>query len=56
MAAAPLSGAREFAKMLAAGGLRLDPLDSAPSIGDIRRLARRRLPTMAFDIISPTSP
>ncbi|MGO1286078.1 MAG: alpha-hydroxy acid oxidase [Brachybacterium sp.] len=55
MADSPLSGALEFAKMLTAGGLRLDPLDSAPSIEDIRRLARRRLPTMAFDILDGAS-
>lgn len=51
----PLSGALEFAKMLAAGGLRLDPVDSAPSIEDLRRLAKKRLPTMAFDIIDGAS-
>lgn len=51
MADSKLSGAVEFAKMLTAGGFRLDPLASSPSIEDIRRLAKRRLPTMAFDII-----
>jgi len=51
----PLSGALEFAKMLAAGGLRLDPVDSAPSIEDLRLLAKKRLPTMAFDIIDGAS-
>ena len=55
MADSPLSAALEFARMLTAGGLRLDPLDSAPSIEDIRRLARRRLPTMAFDILDGAS-
>jgi len=55
MADTPLSGAVEFARMLAAGGLRLDPVDSAPSIEDLRRLARKRLPTMAFDIIDGAS-
>ena len=55
MADSPLSAALEFARMLAAGGFRLDPLDSAPSIEDIRRLARRRLPTMAFDILDGAS-
>ncbi|GAA1488881.1 alpha-hydroxy acid oxidase [Brachybacterium sacelli] len=50
-----LSGALEFAKMLAAGGFRLDPVASAPSIEDIRRLAKKRLPTMAFDIIDGAS-
>ncbi|MDO5661440.1 MAG: alpha-hydroxy acid oxidase [Brachybacterium sp.] len=51
MPASPLSGAVEFAKMVSSGGLRLDPLASSPSIEDIRRLARRRLPRMAFDIL-----
>ncbi|WP_114856213.1 alpha-hydroxy acid oxidase [Brachybacterium sp. YJGR34] len=51
----PLSGALEFARMLAAGGFRLDPLDAAPSIEDVRQLARKRLPTMAFDIIDGAS-
>ena len=55
MAENPLSSAVEFAKMLTAGGFRLDPLDSAPSIEDVRRLAKRRLPTMAFDIIDGAS-
>ncbi|MFC7376519.1 MULTISPECIES: alpha-hydroxy acid oxidase [unclassified Brachybacterium] len=55
MADSILSGALEFAKMLAAGGFRLDPLESAPSIEDIRLLAKRRLPTMAFDIIDGAS-
>lgn len=55
MAESPLSGAIEFAKMLSAGGFRLDPLDAAPSIEDVRRLAKRRLPTMAFDIIDGAS-
>ncbi|QNN82545.1 alpha-hydroxy-acid oxidizing protein [Brachybacterium sp. Z12] len=55
MADSPLSSALEFAKMLTAGGFRLDPLDSAPSIEDIRRIAKRRLPTMAFDIIDGAS-
>src|SRR5699024_11750299 len=51
----PLSGALEFAKMLAVGGFRLDPVESAPSIEDLRRLAQKRLPTMAFDIIDRAS-
>ena len=55
MADSPLSSALEFAKMLSAGGFRLDPLDAAPSIEDVRRLAKRRLPTMAFDIIDGAS-
>jgi L-lactate dehydrogenase (cytochrome) len=51
----PLSGAVEFAKMIAAGGLRVDPVESAPSVEDFRALARRRLPKMAFDIIDGAS-
>lgn len=46
-----LSGVVEFARMLTAGGFRLDPLASSPSIADIRRLCERRLPKMAFDIL-----
>ena len=55
MAQSTLSGAIEFAKMLAAGGFRIDPVASAPSIEDLRQLARKRLPTMAFDIIDGAS-
>lgn len=55
MAESKLSAAVEFARMLTAGGLRLDPLESAPSIEDIRQLAKRRLPTMAFDIVDGAS-
>lgn len=55
MSDSPLSGALEFAKMLAAGGFRLDPVESAPSIEDLRLLAKKRLPTMAFDIIDGAS-
>ena len=55
MADSTLSGALEFAKMLAAGGFRLDPMESAPSIEDIRQLAKKRLPTMAFDIVDGAS-
>ncbi|WP_299301781.1 alpha-hydroxy acid oxidase [uncultured Brachybacterium sp.] len=55
MADSPLSGALEFARMLAAGGFRLDPVESAPSIEDLRLLARKRLPTMAFDIVDGAS-
>ena len=55
MAQTRLSGAVEFAKMLAAGGFSLDPVASAPSIEDLRRLAKRRLPTMAFDIVDGAS-
>lgn len=55
MGESKLSGALEFAKMIAAGGFRLDPLESAPSIEDIRLLAQRRLPKMAFDIVDGAS-
>jgi len=55
MSDTPLSAALGFARMLAAGGLRLDPVESAPSIEDLRALARKRLPTMAFDIIDGAS-
>ena len=37
--------------MLVAGGISTDPLDRAPTIEDLRRLAKRRLPKMAFDYI-----
>lgn len=55
MADSKFSAALEFAKMITAGGFRLDPLASAPSIEDIRDLAKRRLPRMAFDIIDGAS-
>lgn len=55
MATSKFSAALEFVRMITAGGLRLDPLESAPSIGDIRDLAQRRLPRMAFDIIDGAS-
>ena len=38
-------------KMLTAGGFSADPLDSSPTIDDIRRLAKRRVPKMAFDFV-----
>ncbi|NAZ80952.1 hypothetical protein GTR02_03870 [Kineococcus sp. R8] len=41
----------EMARMLVAGGLSTDRLASAPSVEDIRELARRRLPKMAFDYV-----
>lgn len=52
MSATKESGAiREMAKMLRAGGLAVDRFAAAPTVADIRRLARRRLPKMAFDFI-----
>ncbi|MGI8459677.1 MAG: alpha-hydroxy acid oxidase [Propionibacteriaceae bacterium] len=46
-----LSAATELARMLIAGGVSLDPLTKAPTIDDVRLLARKRLPKMAFDFI-----
>ena len=43
--------ARELVRMLTAGGLSTDRLASAPTVADIRSLARRRLPRMAFDFV-----
>lgn len=51
MSESRLSGAVEFVKMLAGGGFQVDPVAAAPSVEDLRRLARKRLPTMAFDIV-----
>ncbi len=46
-----LTAVTELAKMLVAGGVSLDPLAKAPTIDDVRALAKRRLPKMAFDFI-----
>lgn len=43
--------ARELARMLVAGGLPTNRLDSAPTVDDIRLLAKKRLPRMAFDFV-----
>jgi L-lactate dehydrogenase (cytochrome) len=45
------SGVRELVHMLVAGGVSLDPLDRAPTVDDVRLIARRKLPKMAFDFI-----
>ena len=45
------SAAADLARMLLAGGISTDPLEKAPTIADVRQLARRRLPKMAFDFI-----
>ncbi|WGW13198.1 alpha-hydroxy acid oxidase [Saxibacter everestensis] len=45
------SAAVEFARMLLAGGISVDALAAAPTINDIRELARRRIPRMAFDFV-----
>ena len=41
----------DLARMLVAGGLSTDPLSRAPTIADVRALAQRRLPRMAFDFV-----
>jgi len=41
----------ELVKMIVAGGVTLDPLLKAPTIDDVRLLAKKRLPKMAFDYI-----
>jgi len=46
-----LDALTEVTRMLVAGGLSTDRLASAPSIEDIRTLARKRLPKMAFDYV-----
>jgi L-lactate dehydrogenase (cytochrome) len=38
-------------RMIAAGGIETDPLKRAPKISDVRALARKRLPRMAFDFV-----
>lgn len=43
--------ATELVKMLIAGGVSVDALAAAPTIADIRLLAKRRLPKMAFDFV-----
>ena len=45
------SAITELARMLVAGGLSTDPLDRAPTVADVRELARRRLPRMSFDFV-----
>lgn len=45
------SAISEVVKMLVAGGLSSDPLDKVPTIDDVRLLAKKRLPKMAFDFI-----
>ena len=45
------STVKEVARMIAAGGFATDPLSKAPTVDDVRLLAKRRLPKMAFDFI-----
>jgi isopentenyl diphosphate isomerase/L-lactate dehydrogenase-like FMN-dependent dehydrogenase len=47
----PSSAVSELAKMIVAGGIQRDPLDKAPTIDDVRLLAKKRLPKIAFDFI-----
>lgn len=42
---------REMARMLRAGGIGHDRFAAAPTVADVRELARRRLPKMAFDFV-----
>jgi isopentenyl diphosphate isomerase/L-lactate dehydrogenase-like FMN-dependent dehydrogenase len=45
------SAITELAKMIVAGGVSTDPLAKAPTVDDVRLLAKKRLPKMAFDYI-----
>lgn len=45
------SAIAELARMLVAGGISTDPLETAPTVNDVRAMARRRLPRMAFDYV-----
>ena len=49
--AAKPSALVELAQMLVAGGFSTDPLDQAPTVADVRRLAKSKLPRMAFDFV-----
>ena len=45
------SAISELARMLVAGGISTDPLERLPTVADVRALAKRRLPRMAFDFV-----
>lgn len=45
------SAITELARMLVAGGISTDPLEKAPTVDDMRTIARRRLPRMSFDFV-----
>lgn len=45
------SAITELARMLVAGGISTDPLEKAPTVADVRAIARRRLPRMSFDFV-----
>ena len=45
------SAIAELARMLIAGGVSTDPLEKAPTVDDVRNIAKRRLPKMAFDFV-----
>lgn len=51
MAALRPTAVADLARMLVAGGITVDPLAYAPTVDDVRQLARRRLPRMAFDFV-----
>ncbi|WP_375424048.1 alpha-hydroxy acid oxidase [uncultured Friedmanniella sp.] len=50
MSLRPSAGA-DLAKMLVAGGITTDRLAYAPTVADVRLLAKRKLPRMAFDFV-----
>src|SRR3954453_18636480 len=45
------SAITELARMLVAGGISSDRLERAPTVDDMRSIARRRLPRMSFDFV-----
>ncbi|HSU36833.1 MAG TPA: alpha-hydroxy acid oxidase [Propionibacteriaceae bacterium] len=45
------SAITELARMLVAGGITTDRLERAPTVDDMRTIARRRLPRMSFDFV-----
>lgn len=45
------SAITELARMLVAGGISTDRLEKAPTVDDMRTIARRRLPRMSFDFV-----
>lgn len=45
------SAITELARMLVAAGISTDRLERAPTVDDVRTIARRRLPRMSFDFV-----
>lgn len=45
------SAITELARMLVSGGISSDPLERAPTVDDLRAMARRRVPKMSFDFV-----